>query len=190
MRNLMDEASKLGLDVILETKSFSPASQKLNGYWFFYMHGREPFHYTDGELKNLKFRLENGGTLLADACCGSKAFDQSFRAMVRQMWPKGDLKLEPIPPNDELYSAELNGKAITEVMCRRPGPDGERARPELQAAPPALEGIKHKGRWIVIYSKYDIGCALEKAPSPECIGHDYDSAVKLGRAAVLYSLKR
>ncbi len=190
MRNLMDEANKVGLDVILETKSFSPASEKLKGYWFFYMHGREKFHYSDGELKNLKFRLENGGTLLADACCGSKEFDRSFREMVDQLWPKKDLKLEPIPSNDELYSAELNGKAITEVMCRRPGPDGERARPELQAGPPALEGIKYKGRWIVVYSKYDIGCALEKAPSPECIGHDYDSAVRLGRAAVLYSLKR
>jgi hypothetical protein len=190
MRNLMDEANKVGLDVILETKSFSPASQKLNGYWFFYMHGREKFHYSDAELKNLKFRLENGGTLLADACCGSKDFDRSFREMVDQLWPKKDLKLEPIPSNDELYSAELNGAAITEVMCRRPGPDGERARPELQPGPPALEGVKYKGRWIVIYSKYDIGCALEKAPSPECIGHDYDSAVKLGRAAVLYSLKR
>jgi hypothetical protein len=190
MRNLMDETNKVGLDVILETKSFSPASQKLNGYWFFYMHGREKFHYTDAELANLKFRLENGGTLLADACCGSKDFDRSFRETIEQLWPKKDLKLEPIPLDDELYSAALNGTAINEVMCRRPTPDGQRARPELQVGPPALEGVKHKGRWIVIYSKYDLGCALEKAPSPECIGHDYDSAVKLGRAAVLYSLKR
>jgi hypothetical protein len=190
MRNLMDETNKVGLDVILETKSFPPVSEKLKGYWFFYMHGREKFHYSDGELRNLKFRLENGGTLLADACCGSKEFDRSFREMVDQLWPKKDLKLEPIPSNDELYSAELNGKAITEVMCRRPGPDGERARPELQAGPPALEGVKYKGRWIVVYSKYDIGCALEKHQSTDCLGYDHESALKLGKAAVLYALKR
>ena len=190
MRNLMEETRKVGLDVVLKTETFSPASESLKRYWFFYMHGRETFRYGDGELKNLRFRLEHGGTLLADACCGSKAFDESFRQMIGQLWPKRDLKLEPIPLNDELFSRELNGDAIEVVRCRRPAPDGQRARPEFQTVPPALEGIKYKGRWIVIYSKYDLGCALEKAPSPECVGHDYDSAVRLGRAAVLYSLKR
>jgi hypothetical protein len=43
---------------------------------------------------------------------------------------------------------------------------------------------------VVIYSKYDIGCALEKHQSTDCLGHDYDSAVVLARAAVLYALKR
>ena len=164
----------------------------MKGYWFFYMHGREAFRYGDSDLKNLRFRLENGGTLLADACCGSKAFDESFRQLMEQMFRerKLKLKLEPIPLNDELYSRDLNGEPIELVRCRRPGADGQRGRPELQLVPPALEGVKYKGRWIVIYSKYDLGCALEKAPSPECIGHDYDSAVKLGRAAVLYALKR
>src|SRR5262249_35012966 len=99
-------------------------------------------------------------------------------------------KLEPISPNDELYSRELNGEEIASVRCRRPGPDGGRGRPEFQVLPPELEGVKYRGRWVVIYSKYDLGCALEKAPSPECIGHDYDGAVRLGRAAVLYALKR
>ncbi len=190
MRNLMDETRKVGLDVVLETKTMHPASAALRGYWFFYMHGRENFRYSDADLKNLRFRLENGGTLLADACCGAKPFDESFRQLMEQMWRERKLKLEPIPLNDELYSRDLNGEAIELVRCRRPGPDGQRGRPDLQVVPPALEGVKYKGRWIVIYSKYDIGCALEKAPSPECIGHDYDSAVRLGRAAVLYALKR
>ena len=190
MRNLMDETRKVGLDVILETKTFHPASETLKSYWFFYMHGRDSFSYSDAELKNLRFRLENGGTLLADACCGSKNFDSSFRQLMEQLWRERKLKLEPIPVTDELFSRDLNGEAIETVRCRRPAPDGQRARPELQIVPPALEGIKYKGRWIVIYSKYDLGCALEKAPAPDCIGHDYDSAVKLGRAAVLYALKR
>jgi len=50
--------------------------------------------------------------------------------------------------------------------------------------------VKIKGRWAVIYSRWDIGCALEKHKSPQCLGHDYDSAVQLGRAAVLYHLDR
>jgi hypothetical protein len=190
MRNLMEEVRKAGLDVILETRTIAPESDTMKYYWFYYMHGREAFKLDDVGLKNLRFRLEHGATLLADACCGSKAYDESFRKMVADMWPKQELKLEPIPPNDELYSRELNGEPIEAVRCRRPGPDGGRGRPEFQVLPPELEGVKYKGRWVVIYSKYDLGCALEKAPSPECIGHDYDSAVRLGRAAVLYALKR
>jgi len=42
----------------------------------------------------------------------------------------------------------------------------------------------------VIYSKYDLGCALEaKHPSPDCLGHDHESALRLASAAVLYALK-
>ena len=56
--------------------------------------------------------------------------------------------------------------------------------------PPVLEGIKYNSRWVVIYSKYDIGCALEKHQSTDCLGHDYASAIKLGSAAVYYAMKR
>ena len=75
------------------------------------------------------------------------------------------------------------------MRCRTEaaGPAGQAA--EYREVPPFLEGIKLNNRWAVIYSKYDLGCALEHANSPNCLGHDYDSAVKLGRAAVLYSLQ-
>ena len=76
------------------------------------------------------------------------------------------------------------------VRCRRPKPDGKGVDPEYRELAPALEGIKYNGRWVVIYSKYDLGCALERHKSSDCLGHDYDSAVRLGRAAVLYALKR
>ena len=62
----------------------------------------------------------------------------------------------------------------------------------LRAAsgPPQLEGIKIGGRWAVIYSKYDIGCALERHQSPDCLGHDYESAKTLARAVVLYAMRQ
>jgi hypothetical protein len=56
--------------------------------------------------------------------------------------------------------------------------------------PPWLEGIKgDDGRWMVLYSKYDIGCALEGHQSLGCLGYDPASALKLARAAVLYNLR-
>jgi hypothetical protein len=201
MRFLMEELRKSGVDVLLSTAQvrLSPDLQleaqpnapirHIADVFFFYLHGRREFTAGKKELEALRFRLENGGTLLADACCGSKTFDASFRKFMDQLW-EGKLKLEPIPPKDEVYSAELNGAPIQVVRCRREGPDGKRASPEYQLVPPALEGVKFNGRWVVIYSRYDLGCALEKRPTSDCLGHDYASAVLLGKAAVLYALKR
>src|SRR4029077_5122505 len=90
MRNLMAECRKTGLDVILTTarvkfskdvslsKSDPGPIRKIPEVRFFYLHGRRAFTPSDKELKDLAFNLHTGGTLLADACCGSKQFDESF----------------------------------------------------------------------------------------------------------------
>ncbi len=190
MRNLMEECRKVGIDTVLETRAISPLDENVVDYRFLYAHGRNGIKVSPTEqLKTLRFHLEeNGGLLFADACCGSKEFDESFRKLIEALFP--NTKLEPIPLSDDLFSKELNGVAITSVRCRREGPDGKTPDTEFRTVAPALEGIKIKGRWVVIYSKYDIGCALEKHTSSDCKGHDYESAVLLGKAAVLYSLKR
>ncbi len=190
MRNLMSEVRKAGLDVLLETTPIYPSVENVVNYRFLYMHGRSGFEERARDLEHLHFNLTSGGFLLADACCGSPAFDAAFRKFMETLWAKDKLKLEPIPLSDELYSAELNGQPIRTVRCRRPKADGKGVDPEYRELAPALEGIKYNGRWVVVYSKYDLGCALERHKSSDCLGHDYDSAVRLGRAAVLYALKR
>lgn len=190
MRNLMSEVRQAGIDVHLEATPVYPSVEKVVSYRFLYMHGRAGFTERVQDLDHLHFNLTSGGLLLADACCGSPAFDAAFRKFMETLWAKDKLKLEPIPLTDELFSAELNGQAIRTVRCRRPRADGKGVDPEYREVAPALEGIKYNGRWVVIYSKYDLGCALERHKSSDCLGHDYDSAVRLGRAAVLYALKR
>ncbi len=193
MHNLMIEARAAGLDVALDPAEIGPGDPDVVNHAFLYMHGRSSFSFKPEELKHLRFALEEKGALLfADACCGSSTFDASFRQFIDDIWAgaKDKPKLEPIPPDDELYSAELNGKAIDYVMCRREKPDGSGVDKDFQRVKPALEGVKINGRWVVIYSRYDIGCALEHHATPGCLGHDYPSAVALGRAAVLYALKR
>ncbi|HVS35628.1 MAG TPA: DUF4159 domain-containing protein [Gemmataceae bacterium] len=193
MHNLMIEARAAGLDVELDPAEIGPSDHSVVDYAFLYMHGRGEFSFTPEQLKDLRFALEKKGCLLfADACCGSGAFDASFRKFIEAVWAdaKDKPKLEPIPPDDELYSAALNGVAIKTVKCRREKPDGSGVETEFRDVAPALEGVKINGRWVVIYSRYDIGCALEHHPTPGCLGHDYPSAVALGRAAVLYALKR
>jgi hypothetical protein len=191
MPNLMLAMRQLGVDVSLQTEEVRLNDRDFPNFRFLYMHGRRGFAYSKEELKRLRFNLETGGLLLADACCGyqkSREFDESFRQLVKDLWP--DKKLEEIPGSDDLFSAELNGTAITRVRCRRESPDGKGVDPQFQVVPPRLEGIKINGRWAVIYSKYDIGCALENRQSSDCLGHDHDSAVQLGKAVVLYAMRR
>ena len=197
MQDLMTEARAAGLDVVVKSKAVddgvNPTSPDVTRYRFLYMHGRGAFSYQPTELEHLRFDLtENGALLFADACCGNKEFDASFRKFVDEIWPDGKdkPKLQPIPPDDELFSAELNGKRIDKVMCRRETADGKGVESEFHSVAPALEGVKINGRWVVIYSRYDVGCALEKHTSSDCLGHDHQSALRLAAAAVLYELKK
>jgi hypothetical protein len=60
----------------------------------------------------------------------------------------------------------------------------------MQQYPALLEGIKIDGRWVVVYSKYDLGCAIEGHKSADCLGYDKESALRIASAVVLYALKR
>ena len=188
MRNLMDNLRKgAKLDVDLETRAINASDTHLADYRFLYMHGRGNFALSPQGLKNLRTDLETGGLLFADACCGKKAFDTSFRELAAKLFP--DKKLEVIPAGDDLYSQDLNGEAITRIRCRTDSAS-DAGPAEFKSMSPQLEGIKIQSRWVIIYSKYDIGCALEKHQTTDCLGHDHKSAITLGSAAVLYALKR
>jgi hypothetical protein len=59
---------------------------------------------------------------------------------------------------------------------------------------PLFEGIEIKGtnglpdRYAVVYSKYDISCALERQQTLTCAGYLNEDAVKLAVNIVLYAL--
>jgi len=184
MANLMTHVSKLaGVEVAIKTAEMDITNPSLVDFKFLYMHGRNDFRFEPKELDNLRFNLETGGLLFADACCGKERFDAAFRKFIGDLFPKE--KLTRIPLSDELFSKELSGEALTEqtVRCRQ-----ERGA-EFRHTAPFLEGIKLNNRWVVVYSKYDLGCALERHQSSDCLGYDHDSALKIGSAAVLYTLR-
>jgi hypothetical protein len=177
------------LDVELKEEDLPIGSPDIYLYKFLYMHGRNKFDVPADQVDHLRANLKTGGLLLADACCGKPEFDRAFRTFAKQLFP--DANLEPIPPDDPLYGAEVNRTAITTVRLRRERPDGQGAEAEFRDSRPTyLEGIKVGGRWVVIYSRYDIGCALEKHASSDCRGYDHESALKIGTAAVMYALKK
>jgi hypothetical protein len=186
------------LDVALRSASLPPSDDQLATFKFMYLHGRKPLELGEAAIENIQANLQTGGLLLVDAACGGyqqwKNFDKSFREACAKLFPKH--KLEVIQPTSEgkedplFRIAREAGIDIKTVRCRRELPNDQGPEPELRNYPVLLEGIKIDGRWVVIYSKYDIGCAIEGHKSAECLGHDKDSALRIASAVVLYSLKR
>jgi hypothetical protein len=78
----------------------------------------------------LKEYLARGGLVFAEACCGEKAFDRDFRALMKRLFP--DDPLRPLPPGHPLWKAS-DKFAVGPKDC-------------------PLEAITRGGRVLVIYS--------------------------------------
>ena len=164
-------------DVVLNHRELFPRDPNLIYYPLVYIHGRAALSFPPEDLVALRSHLEpGGGVLFADAACGSPAFDASFRHFVTELLP--DHKLEPIPADDEIYTEKI-GYDLTDAQFSKAA-GGARGRPRL-------EGVKLNGHWAVIYSAYDIGCALERQQGLDCKGYTHESAMRIAANIVLYA---
>ena len=60
----------------------------------------------------------------------------------------------------------------------------------MEKIPPVLEALELNGRLAVIFSPYDISCAMENSSSLECKGYLKPDAAKLGVNVILYTLQQ
>src|SRR5262249_181389 len=64
-----------------------------------YFNGHESPRFSDIEERLIKTYVEQGGFLLAEACCGRKEFDQGFRELMKKLFPDNPIKkLSPEHP--------------------------------------------------------------------------------------------
>ncbi len=129
--------------------------------------------------------------LLADSICASRAFTESFRREMAAIFP--NRKLERIPADDPLLSTTYGGFDLRIVSRRDPAAAPSGGGP-LEAAvhkvPPDLEGVKLGDHWGVVFSPFDLSCALEKRDSLACRGYTREDAARIGLNVVLYSLQQ
>ncbi len=161
--------------------------EEMSRFPLVYMHGRHRFQLPPAQQDALRDYVSRGGVLLADACCGSSNFDRGFRDLAKQLYP--DKELVQIPADHEIFS-EATGHDIKQVRRRRLVPSPKNATLEIkeEVGPPLLEGIEIDGRFAIIYSRYDISCALEHQASLSCDGYVEDDAAKLAINMVLYAM--
>lgn len=176
-----------GVKASATRKTIPITLSELKRFPIVYMHGRYRFRLAQQERDSLRDYLSRGPVLFADACCGSTRFDESFRDLMEQLYP--DQKLKPIPPDHALFQ-DTTGYQIDRVKLRRLIPSAENAalQKTIETVPPYLEGIEVNGRYVVIYSKYDISCALENQASLACNGYEEADAMKLAINVMLHSM--
>ncbi len=180
-------ARELGVRVDDTPAQIDPGDKRLFDHHLVFMHGRQGFEFDAPRREKIATFLDRGGTLLADAVCANGAFAAAFRAEIALVLP--GRVLEPIPADDPLFTAaEYGGYDIRQVELREPaGGDGPLAV-RKRRVPPKLEGVRLGDRWAVIFSPYDLSCALERANSMECAGYGRDDAEKIALNVLLYSL--
>ncbi|MGE0378499.1 MAG: DUF4159 domain-containing protein, partial [Planctomycetaceae bacterium] len=185
-RHLLDAlGKKVGLRPAARIANLPATDPQLFEYPLLYMHGRQNFSFSQAEREQLKAHLENGGLLFADACCGAEAFDTAFRRLIEQTFGGN---LERIPMEHELFRSDW-GYDIRRVERRLPRDErrGSVLDTELSVGEPILEGLTVNGRLAVIYSKYDLSCALERQATSACAGYTTEDATRIAVNIVLYS---
>ena len=182
--------SQAQMRVGVENRLISPADGSLFEYPIVYMHGRRAFRFSHQERQNLASYLERGGLIFADAICASPEFSRSFRREISIIF--AGRSLQRIPPEHPLFSREYRGFELPLVSLRDPQVrrEGEPLRSNISRVSPLLEGLELDGRLVVIFSPYDISCAMENSTSLECRGYIKQDAARIGANVILFALQQ
>src|SRR6185295_11598194 len=190
--NLLRTANQgeLKLQVRAAPELINISDPNLFKYHMVFMHGRQEFHLTDAERQRLREYLERGGTLLADSICASKSFTESFRHELAAALP--GKQLQAIPATDKLFTTAYGGFDIRHVSLRDPqvADNSQPVSSRVRQVEPQLEGVQLDGRWAVVFSPFDISCALESHQGIGCRGYTQQDAARIGLNVLLYSLNQ
>jgi hypothetical protein len=181
-------SGELKLSISATQYDILPSDPDLSEFHLVFMHGRHDFRFTPAERENLRKFLERGGMLFADAICASKEFADAFRREMQLVMPEH--KLQRVPPDHPIFTPALGGFDIRQVSRREPAAAqaGQPLRPKVQRVAPELEAIELDDRLCVVFSPYDISCALEQHEAFQCRGYTREDAARIGLNVLMYSL--
>ena len=178
--------SRLGVPTQLYVPHASLKNDDVFDYPTLFMHGRNSFSFTEEERKRLRLYFERGGFLFVNAVCASASFQKSFEEEIEAVLP--DEPLVDVPHDDPLFTGKYGGFKIEKLQYRSQKTDGERkTTTETTDSAPKLRGIARNGRWILLFSPYDVSCALENSVATNCEGLTQKSAFYLATNILFYA---
>ncbi|MDA7978493.1 MAG: DUF4159 domain-containing protein [Pirellulales bacterium] len=181
--------AETGIPIPLDESQVSLEGEELFKHPILFFHGRSGFSFNDEERKNLRTYVERGGMIFGDAVCASEAFAESFRKEMETIFGNGSFG--KIPNEHAIFSDQYGGFSLDLVTRLEPPPPGTQGRvlPSRRQVPPDLEGVFMDNRYAVVFSRYDLSCALESAQAlPDCRSYDRADAAKIAINIILYAL--
>ena len=178
------------LRALVEHRVVPATSDTLFEYPILFTHGRRSFRWNAAERKALADYIANGGFSFADAICASSEFATAFRTEMEAIFP--GQKLERIPVNHPLFSNEFGGFDLSRVTLNDPllGAAGERLDAQCTQTTPVLEGLQVNGRYAIVFSPYDLSCALESSSTLECKGYIKVDAARMATNIILFVMQQ
>jgi hypothetical protein len=184
---LRDQA---GVDVVGAGEPVKLGEGRVFNHPIVFLTGHHKFALADAEKAELRRYLERGGFLLAEACCGRPSFDEGFRALVKELFPTGELKM--VGADHPLLRGGGAGYDMRKIRYK---PLVTRQDPRLDS--PVLFLLEISGRPAIVYSPYSLGCSIEGHICGNCRGvagrsgeadKNLSDAEKLAINIVLYGL--
>lgn len=184
-RNILrDISSDVGLRIDLEKKSILPQIDQLADHPFIFFHGRSRFEFDEKQTEALANYLRLGGFIFADSICSSEEFTQSFRREIRAITGS---QLAPIDPQHRIWTDAAFGRPVGQVELRVRNTSAEGGF-QTRTTGPLLEGVEIDGRLAVVFSPYDLSCAMENTAVSQCTGYTRSDASLIATHVILYSL--
>jgi len=137
-----------------------------------YLTGHNAVTITADQAAKLRGYLQDGGYLVADACCGSPEYEKTFEKAVAQIFP--DRTLRTLPPEHPLFN-DFN--KITSVNYENVSP---------RSNVPVVKGIDIGCRTAVFYFPRDVSCGWAGHDHPSGERYAPEDARKLGANLVTY----
>ncbi len=127
-----------------------------------YFTGHSFPRFTKDTAEKLRRFVENGGVILAEACCGSKAFVDGMRAFAEDVF--GEFPLRPLEPEHPIYHAAY----------------------DLNVEDFEIEGIDLGCRTSILFSPRDLSCLWEQMNIPVLS----EQALRMGANIAAYATGR
>jgi len=167
--------TKLKINFTYEEKPLSQLELDAARLPMLYRTGHNAFTFSGAQREAIRNYVLNGGFILFDTCCGRKAFADSVRSELKQIFP--ERPLQRLAPDHPIYRCYYDIPLVRYTPAA--GISG--------TAPPPLEGIDIGCRTGVVFSPLDLSCGWDMHTHKTCAGVQAEYALKLGANLIAYA---
>ncbi len=147
-----------------------------------HMIGTGNFTLSASQIAALRKYIAAGGMIFADSGGGHQKFTDAFDVLVQKLVPNG--KFVDLPANSSIITGSVAGGINTShVVYRKFYVDSHRKR-----TTPDLQGVKVNGRWVIVFSPWDITSGLLGTKTWGINGYVSASAQALARNIICYAI--